>query len=35
MKGIIFKESLIGNPAELFNKLKSDVEWDERKTASY
>lgn len=39
MKGITFIENFIDSPNLLFNKLKSDVEWDERmsarKTASY
>ncbi|CAM1352783.1 alpha-ketoglutarate-dependent dioxygenase AlkB [Tenacibaculum halocynthiae] len=39
MKGILFIENYISNPSELFNKLKSNVNWDERmanrKTASF
>ena len=39
MNGITFIKNFIDNPTELFNKLKKNVEWDERmsarKTASY
>ena len=39
MNGITFIENYIENPEELFDKLKNNVEWDERmfarKTASY
>jgi len=39
MNGITFIENFINNPSELFDKLKSNVKWDERmsarKTASY
>lgn len=39
MKGITFIENFIKKPSELFEKLKNNVEWDERmsarKTASF
>ena len=39
MNGITFIENFIDNPTELFNDLRSTIEWDERmsarKTASY
>ncbi len=39
MNGITFVENFISNPSELFNSLKTKVEWDERmsarKTASF
>ncbi|WP_299611373.1 alpha-ketoglutarate-dependent dioxygenase AlkB [uncultured Aquimarina sp.] len=39
MNGITFIENFIESPAELFDRLKNDVEWDERmsarKTASF
>lgn len=39
MKGITFVENFISNPLELFDSLKTKVEWDERmsvrKTASF